>query len=475
MARHVTILEHGGGQDDHHRHVRTRALPVIDVVRSAVPSAVPTAPNSVSAPATVLSPLPSGPAPLGLVPSPVRRRRRRRTRWPIPVLAVLSMTIGLVLQLGHGAPSLTVSLAQQHAVTVGGSVPALPWPSAGQAALAVPAAGVLVSPGPETTTPVASLTKMMTALVVLRDHPLKASASGPQIVMTTADQQDAAADSANNDTSIPVTAGESLSERQLLDGLLVHSANDFADALATWDAGSVPAFVVKMNTTALWLGMTQTQYVDPNGINPGDVSTPVDQLKLAQAAMTIPAFAAVVAQPSITEPMAGLLSNYVSAIGTDGVVGIKSGFTQAAMGCVVLAADRQVDGRRVLILAAVTGQPGVTPLDTAQSGALSLIDTAAGGLQVATLVPAHRLEGSLSAPWSTTRPRLVSGSTLSTLVWPGTRWSSSLQVNRITRSVTAGQVVGSLTFSSGKREISVPVRTTASVRPPSMSWRLIHS
>ncbi|HXW32618.1 MAG TPA: hypothetical protein VEJ21_05945, partial [Acidimicrobiales bacterium] len=61
------------------------------------------------------------------------------------------------------------------------------------------------------------------------------------------------------------------------------------------------------------------------------------------------------------------------------------------------------------------------------------------------------------------------------LVWPGTRWSSSLQVGRITRSVTAGQVVGALIFTSGKREISVPVRSTATVGPPSTSWRLIHS
>jgi len=384
------------------------------------------------------------------------------------------MTVALALQVGHSVPPLSMSLAKQGTLTAAGAVPPLPWPSAGQAAVAVPAAGVFVSPGPETPVPVASLTKMMTALVVLRDHPLGASDSGPKVVITMGDQQDAAADSANNDTSIPVTAGESLTERQLLDGLLVHSANDFADALATWDAGSIPAFVAKMNATAASVGMTQTQYVDPNGISTGDTSTPVDQLKLAQVAMNIPAFAAVVAQPSITEPMAGLLSNYVSDIGTQGVVGIKSGFTQAAMGCVVLAADRQVAGRQVLILAAVTGQPGFDPLDVAQAGALSLIDAAVGGLQVVTLAPAGRLEGWLAAPWTTTRSRLVTGSSASAVVWPGTTWSSSLLARRVTRSVNAGQVVATLDFSDGNQDLSVPVRSTRALPPPSIAWRVLH-
>ena len=68
--------------------------------------------------------------------------------------------------------------------------------------------------------------------------------------MTAADQAEASAEEGAGATNVPVQPGEKLTERQLLNGLLVHSANNFADVLARWDAGTVPAFVAKMNATA---------------------------------------------------------------------------------------------------------------------------------------------------------------------------------------------------------------------------------
>ena len=78
----------------------------------------------------------------------------------------------------------------------------------------------------------------MTAYLVLHDHPLSTTAPGPGVTMTINDQNEAAADEEDGATSVPVQAGEVLTERQLLNGLLVHSANNFADALANWDAGA---------------------------------------------------------------------------------------------------------------------------------------------------------------------------------------------------------------------------------------------
>ncbi|MDE3087168.1 MAG: D-alanyl-D-alanine carboxypeptidase, partial [Acidobacteriota bacterium] len=346
-------------------------------------------------------------------------RRRRRTPWPMAALAVAGMTAILVLQLGGSAPAPTLRLAAPVRATVPGTVPALPWPATGQSALAVPDAGVLLASGPEQPVPVASLTKMMTAYVVLKDHPLDPSAQGPTVVMTQTDVQDAAADAAGGDTSVPVTAGEGLSERQLLDGLLVHSAADFADALARWDAGTIEAFVGKMNATGTALGLRQTHYVDPNGIDPGDVSTAADQLRVARAGMAVPAFAAVVAQPAIVEPGAGTLSNYVPIVGTHGVVGVKSGFTQAANACVVLAAVRQVQGRQVVVMAAVTGHQGVNAIYGADAAALGLIDAATGALGVQTFVPAGQRAATVSAPWVNRTAVGVTSSGVTTVVWPG--------------------------------------------------------
>jgi D-alanyl-D-alanine carboxypeptidase (penicillin-binding protein 5/6) len=395
--------------------------------------------------------------------------------WPLAALALAGMTAILVLQLGGSAPEPTLRLAAARSTIVPGTAPALPWPATGESALSVPEAGVAVASGPEQPVPVASLTKMMTAYVVLRDHPVGPAAPGPTVVMTQTDVRDAAADAAGGDTSVPVTAGEALSERQLLDGLLVHSAADFADALARWDAGSLAAFVGKMNAAAVALGLRQTHYVDPNGIDPGDVSTAADQLRVAGAGLAIPAFAAVVAQPAVVEPGAGLLSNYVPAVGTDGVVGVKSGFTQAANACVVLAAERQVQGRQVLVLAAVTGRQGVNAIGAADTDALRLIDTAAGALQVRTLVPAGQRAATVWAPWVDRSAVGVTDAGVTTVVWPGQRWQVTVEAARDAGGVRPGEQIATVVASDGSTRYGVPVVATGSLPSVPTGWRLVHS
>ncbi|EQD35962.1 peptidase S11 D-alanyl-D-alanine carboxypeptidase 1, partial [mine drainage metagenome] len=216
-----------------------------------------------------------------------------------------------------------------------------------------------MSHGPPSAVPIASLTKMMTAYVILQDHPLGPGQSGPDIRIDSTDIDITYNDELNDETMVPVVHGELLTEKQALDGLLVHSACNLAYALARWDSGSVSAFVTKMNATARRLGLDATSYAGPAGFSPASVSTPADLVKLATVAMSIPAFAQIVDHPSVTLPVAGTLYNYVSAIGQDGVIGIKSGFNYQSQGCVVLAATRYVDGKPVLLIAAVTGQGGM--------------------------------------------------------------------------------------------------------------------
>ena len=124
-------------------------------------------------------------------------------------------------------------------VHVASSPVALPWPTTGQAAVAVPSVGIDVTSGPETPVPIASLTKMMTAYIILHDHPVPVGQNGPGITMGQPDVDDFDNDTVEDEANAQVTVGEVLTERQLLEGLLVHSANNFADTLARWDAGSI--------------------------------------------------------------------------------------------------------------------------------------------------------------------------------------------------------------------------------------------
>ena len=267
----------------------------------------------------------------------MRRRRLRASRILLVVLVLIGFLASQGGSAGGGAGGGAcggVQAAARHEHDHGshhrspGIGSPIPWPSTGQSAVAVPAAGLLEASGPETPLPIASLTKMMTAYLTLLEHPLTATSPGPDITLTEADQQEYAEDTVQDASSVEVRAGEVLTERQLLSGMIVRSANNLADTAARWDAGNIPAFVARMNAEAASLGMTSTHYTGTNGLDADTVSTAYDQLLLARRALELPSFASIVDLPKVTLPVAGTIYNYVTAVGTDGVIGIKSGFTR---------------------------------------------------------------------------------------------------------------------------------------------------
>ena len=111
-----------------------------------------------------------------------------------------------------------------------------------------------------------------------------------------------------------------------------------------------------MNARAVTEGLAHTHYVDPSGIDAGNVSMALDELHLAEVALQIPTLAAIVAEPQVTFSVAGTVPNYNSLVGRGGVVGVKTGSTDAAGGCWVFAAERLVAGRSRLVVGVVLGQ-----------------------------------------------------------------------------------------------------------------------
>jgi len=235
---------------------------------------------------------------------------------------------------------------------------AVSWPADGVSAAGISGIGVVAGPGASRPVPIASVAKLMTAYVILRDHPLTAGGSGPSITVQPEEAAAYPSQARAGDSLVPVAAGETLTERQALEALLLPSADNMAWILARWDAGSQAAFVARMNATARRLGMTGTSYTDPSGLDPSTTSTAADQVRLGAAAMQVPALAAVTAMPTAVVPVAGLVRNYNTLLGQDGIVGLKTGSTQAAGGCVLLAAWHRTGGRDVLIVTATFGQPG---------------------------------------------------------------------------------------------------------------------
>lgn len=323
-----------------------------------------------------------------------RRRRRRAAGWVV-VVVVVALVSGVAVwahaRLSAPPPAARVLPSVSARVTAPGALPPMPWPKGAEAAVAIGPLGFTAQSGPERPEPVASLTKIMTCYIVLHDHPLPPlppsgkpappGVNGPSITITPADVGYFDTDSALGQSNAPVRAGEVLTERQLLEGALIHSANNLAEALAAWDAGSVPAFVAKMNATAATLGMHDTHFVDASGYEPGSVSTAADILVVAARAMAIPAFAQTVDMRSVSLPYDGTLYSYTPWLGVDGAVGVKSGYTDAAGGSDVAAVVRRVGGVPVTVLAAVTGFHGPGAIDASGLGALHLANAAAGAIE----------------------------------------------------------------------------------------------
>ena len=294
-------------------------------------------------------------------------------------VAGLAVVIGAACaSAGHLFPS-TAAAPPTAQLRVGGApVPSGVWPAHGQAAYLVGGESQIHTGPSQHAAPIASVAKVMTAYLVLRDHPLRAGESGPTVTLTDADVSDTERRRGQEESVVPVAAGEELTELQALQALLLPSANNVAAVLARWDAGSVRRFVGRMNATARALGMTRTRYTDPSGFDDATVSTAADQVRIVERAMELPVFASIVATPRVTLPVVGPVDNTDTLLGHDGFVGVKTGSDDAAGGCFAFRAIRRVDGKRTTITGVVLGQPGHDRIAAGLAAAAAMVDRLAG-------------------------------------------------------------------------------------------------
>ncbi len=201
---------------------------------------------------------------------------------------------------------------------------------------------------------IASLAKVMTAYLTLERYPLSGAQDGFTITVSAAEAQAVAQDAKQGQSVVAVQAGEQLTERQLLEALLIPSGNNIAQMLATRVAGSQTRFIAEMNAEARSLGMDHTIYTDPSGFDASTVSTAADQLRVFQEAMRFPVFCQIVSMASVTLPVAGTLSNYNPLI-AEGYAG-KTGSDSAARGCLTFFTHVTVGGRRITAVGVVLGQ-----------------------------------------------------------------------------------------------------------------------
>ncbi|MER8183022.1 D-alanyl-D-alanine carboxypeptidase [Kitasatospora sp. NPDC094015] len=402
--------------------------------------------------------------------TPFQRAVKRATIWTVFVAVVLGAVV--VAQLLRPLPDPKAKLSLPGAFTFSGDQLAIPWPAKGQAAAEVVGVGSLGSSGPETPAPIASVTKVMNAYLILQAHPLKKGETGPVL---TVDRQAAQESSDADQSKIPLTEGQQLNQYEALEMLMLPSANNVARLLARWDSGTEEAFVKKMNDQAAQLGMTNTTYADPAGYNNDTKSTAKDQLKLAEQVMKNDIFRQIVAEPDTKFNNQRVFNTNEILSPKNGVIGVKTGSSTPAGSCLMWAAVKDIGGTKRLILGVTLGQPATKEepslVKAAQPISMKIITAAQNGLAGQTLAKQGQVVGYVDDGLGGRTP-VVAAKDLTVAGWSGITAHVTLDATKLGHTAKAGTQVGTVSAGEGDGRVEVPVTLQSDLAPPSIASRL---
>jgi len=395
-------------------------------------------------------------------------RRRHTVRNSLLSLAIVGLLAGYSYwALSQPLPTVSPQAASR-TLTVQTPASSLQWPLSGQAAIAILGTKTLETHNLQAPAPTASTAKLITALVVLQQKPLQTGQPGPTITLTAKDvalyQTYAKADG----SVTRVQAGEQISEYQMLQAMMLPSANNIADSLAVWAFGSLDNYTTTANAYLASLGLKDSHVgKDASGLDPSTTSTAHDLVKLGLLAMQDPVLSEIVAQKTAANiPVAGTIKNVNFLLGTANIIGIKTGNSDQAGGVYVSAARTTVDEQPVTIVTAVMGAP--TLFDAVQ-GSLPFIVSAQNNFQPVTVVKTGDVVGHYRTAWGAS-VSAVARNDLKLHAWAGGNVSATIKLQPQSSLSAAGKTAGQILAGQN----SVGVKLQGTIPEPPIWWRLLH-
>lgn len=409
------------------------------------------------------------------MPYYTRRQTYRRRR--IAVLSLLTvLLVGIAYVGGTGlapVPTVAAELSQPAEATQSAAQPVLPdFGSSAVGAVGFP--GTLAASGSTTTVPIASITKMVTSLVILDARPLTAEEAGPEIAFTDADVDFYYEALAEGGSVAPVVDGMELSQREAMLAMLLASGNNYADSLVVWAYGSEQAYLA---AAAEWLaahGLAGTVVADASGISSNSVSTTADLIELAKLVTENPALSSMVAIPTVDLPVIGTVENTNTLLGSLGaggveVTGMKTGTTDVAGSCLLFSAEIPVGSETVTVVGVVLNGSSRADVNTAVA---ALIESVVPGFAQVTLAEAGESFGNYTTAWGQ-RASAVAAETVSALVWSDTPITGTAEAE-MTQLGRGGDDIGSVDFLVGEDTVTVPLELGTDLTDPGLGWRLGH-
>ena len=429
----------------------------------------------------------SGQAPaIGTAVSIVPRRRRR---WVAAVIApfVTALVLAVVYVVAFAVwPLDKVGAVPANAEisTPVAPVANLPWPEVGQAALLVGDDETPLTAGDGDTVlepaPTASLAKVVTVMTILDKQPLAPGEDGPSYEFGWADKQQYDSLLWSGESVLQVPVDGTLTYRQILEGIMLASAGNYVNKLVDnlWDFNR-DAFRAD---ALLWLqehGLSDTNLVDPTGINPQTRSTATDLVKIAKIAMQDPTFAEIVGEDEVVLPGAGLVENSNPLLGELGVVGIKTGHLNTwenvsynLMAAADVPLSEEPDGDTVRVYSVVTGQPEPTEQTPFGQQTRDLLQAITDALKPVEAMAAGTVVGTVTTPWGAST-NVIAADTAELSLWNGEEAEVTVDYD-VDLGTAAGTEVGTVTITGEFGTATVPLTTTKELPRPSVEWRLSH-
>lgn len=392
--------------------------------------------------------------------------------------------IALVVVLAVGGYVTATQLGTPPAATSAVSAPDIPKPAAfvyaapskGESQLDVAgsayagANGTLGASGGTSAVPIASISKLITALVILDKRPLTGpSDAGPTLTFSKADSDLYDKYYVLNASVEPMKTNSAMSEQDALKTMLVASACNYAEAVSTWAYGSQSAF---LSATKAWLAahsLTSTTMVEPTGLDDRNVSTPANLVAVGRLALANPVIAAIVAMPAAQVANIGLLSNTNDLLGTSGINGIKTGTLDAGSD-LLFSSSLTVDGGATLSIVGVILEGSTREtVDADAKAMLASVSVAYRSVRVATQGESI---GKITTAWGQTAT-VKAQQSASLTAWSSAAVTSKVTMMRVSSAVD-GDIVGTVTYTIGAKKVSVPLVLKGEISPPDWFWKLTH-
>ncbi|MBD3940484.1 D-alanyl-D-alanine carboxypeptidase [Microbacterium sp. NEAU-LLC] len=413
-------------------------------------------------------------------PEARRRRGRRGLLITAIVLVVILGSVGGYVGWALTAPLSAPAMTSQAPAAPASSPAPVVLPAGAASAIAISGADAYLGPtastmwattGTNDPRPMASLSKLITALVILDAKPLAdANDPGPTITFSKADHDLYDKYYVMGATIAAMPIGSSMSERDALATMLIPSASNYAEAVSTWAYGSQGAFV---SAARRWLaanGLTSTTLVEPTGMSARNTSTPTDLVALGRLAAANPVIASIAATRSLSLPGPGSMANTNDLLGVNGITGLKTGNLGEGTYNLLYTATMDVGiGQPLGIVGVVLGETTRAAVD---NDVRALLTGIGEGFRDVPVAERDQQVGSLATPWGATAKLAIADNT-SILTWSDTPITVDMKTTT-PKTYADGEVVGSITWTAGPNTVSSDVVLQGSIEQPTEWWRLTH-